>query len=47
MSILLILLLIGLLFGLSGLFTAAKWLIIICVVFWLLGVFAYKLNAPK
>lgn len=41
MGILLVLLLIGLIFGLGGLFTAAKWLIIIALALWLIGFVSY------
>jgi hypothetical protein len=42
MGLLVFLLLVGLLFGLGGMFTAAKWLLIFAVVFWLIGAFSYR-----
>lgn len=41
MELLLLFLIIALLFGVGGVFTAAKWLLIIALVFFLLGVFSY------
>lgn len=41
MTLLVILLLIGLLFGLGGLLTAAKWLLIIMLVLWLAAALSY------
>lgn len=42
MALLIILLLVGLLFGLGALFTAAKWLLIIALVLWVLGLLTYR-----
>lgn len=41
MDLFLVLIVIALLFGVGGLFTAAKWLLIIALVFFLLGAFSY------
>ena len=41
MELLVLLLIIGLLFGLGGLFTTAKWLIVIALIIWLFGFFTY------
>lgn len=46
MSILVILLLIGLLFGAGALFTTAKWLLIFMLIFWLIGAFSYSRRGP-
>lgn len=42
MTALIVLLLIGLLFGVGALFTAAKWLLIFMLVFWLVGALTYR-----
>jgi hypothetical protein len=42
MNVVVLLLLIALLFGVGGLVTAAKWLLIIALVFFLLGLFSYN-----
>lgn len=42
MEVVLILLLIGLLFGVGGLVTAAKWLLIFMLIFWILGAISYN-----
>lgn len=42
MTALLFLLIVGFLFGLGALFTAAKWLLIFAVIFWLAGAFSYR-----
>lgn len=41
MGLFLFLLIVALLFGVGGLFTALKWLLIIALVFFLLSVFSY------
>lgn len=42
MPLLILLLIIALLFGAAGLFTALKWLLIIALVFVILGAFSYR-----
>lgn len=42
MELFIVLLLIAVLFGFGGLVTAAKWLLIIALVFFLLGLFSYN-----
>jgi uncharacterized membrane protein YGL010W len=41
MSLLILLLLIGFFFGLAGLVTAAKWLLVIAAICWLVGFIGY------
>jgi hypothetical protein len=42
MGLVLALLIIALLFGFGGVVTAAKWLLIIALIFFLLGLFSYN-----
>lgn len=42
MELFIVLLLIALLFGFGGLVTAAKWLLIIAIIFFVLGLFSYS-----
>lgn len=44
MELFIVLLLIALLFGFGGLVTAAKWLLIIAVIFFILGLFSYSVR---